>query len=463
MSAALLSRFKTVLPVLVGFSAAQHNTGYCDKPHQSNAFARNAYELARNTMNEPDGVKSAVLKWLPEHVLKTPKYTSGTLSNYSKKLIQLGLNESPIDGREGKPLHEYPERDDANLVAALKQLYSAVRWDECKLGVSVGTGSSQFIEIVVDLAYKRSIQSLLNSPDQRAFNRVVCSQLTYAAYPETLAKHGLVCIPVANNEAYEHNLDSMLNAIDEHTSLVLIDNPCNPSGTLIATEKIDGFMRCLNQKPYGLSVWVVLDEAYLEFAEHGLPENERNQSVKLLEKYPNLIILRTASKYYGLASVRCGYAMGQSLLLDQIDKFKAACPVTVQAQQEFLKAIQNQALYAQNAAKVANNRQRLIQTVLSSGVLPMASILHSHASFVLFFMPKDIAASDLKSALYQGSLPIDVKAFPKYNAVRMSVISDAKQMEVAGNALVNILRRLQTEKGNAPKASNVQEAADSAP
>lgn len=98
----------------------------------------------------------------------------------------------------------------------------------------------------------------------------------------------------------KHDLKAMLEAIDENTSVVWVCNPNNPTGTIVHHHELQTFLQNVPQ-----DVLVVLDEAYFEYVDSPDYQN----SIPFIHEYPNIIILRTFSKAYGLASFRVGYAI----------------------------------------------------------------------------------------------------------------------------------------------------------
>lgn len=108
-----------------------------------------------------------------------------------------------------------------------------------------------------------------------------------------------------------HDLDGMLQKIDENTEIVWVCSPNNPTGLYVSSEKLHTFLK---QVPS--HVLIVMDEAYYEFAAN---EEDYPNTVSLLSDYPNLIILRTFSKAYGLGGLRVGYAIGNSDFISKIE------------------------------------------------------------------------------------------------------------------------------------------------
>ncbi|CAM3126278.1 histidinol-phosphate transaminase [Paenibacillus lupini] len=111
----------------------------------------------------------------------------------------------------------------------------------------------------------------------------------------------------------KHDLSAMLAKINDRTKLVWVCNPNNPTGTIVKEDELTAF---LDKVPK--DVLVVLDEAYCEFVdEPGFPDG-----IKLLKNYRNLIVLRTFSKIYGLASLRIGYGIGHADVIQYMNQIR---------------------------------------------------------------------------------------------------------------------------------------------
>lgn len=108
----------------------------------------------------------------------------------------------------------------------------------------------------------------------------------------------------------KHDLKGMLSQIDENTAIVWVCNPNNPTGTYMLEEELQVF---LEQVPS--DVLVVLDEAYFEYVDKDIAYN----SLSFLEQFPNLIVMKTFSKIYGLASFRVGYGISSIANIQSLD------------------------------------------------------------------------------------------------------------------------------------------------
>jgi histidinol-phosphate aminotransferase len=203
------------------------------------------------------------------------------------KIVKLASNENPSG---------LSPRARAAIEAALDELFrypdgfDLTKAIAERLGVGMervvlGNGSNDLLEMVA-IAFL--------APGRAA----VFAQHAFAVYPLATQARGAQCI-VVPAKAYGHDLDAMLAAITPETRVVFIANPNNPTGTMLAADEVESFLRRAPR-----SVVVVLDEAYNEYLEPPL----RCPSVAWLGKYPNLVVLRTFSKAYGLAGLRVGYA-----------------------------------------------------------------------------------------------------------------------------------------------------------
>ena len=194
-----------------------------------------------------------------------------------------------------------------------------------KLGVEpanliLGNGSNEIIEFVG--------HALLGGRGTAATD-VVVSQYCFAVYPIVTALFGanLITVPAKN---YGHDLPAMLRAITPRTRIVFVANPNNPTGTLAPREEV---IRFVNDVPD--DVLLVMDEAYIDFCDDPL------DLVPLVRKgtRPNLILMRTFSKIYGLAGLRIGYGIGHPDFVAALEKIRQPFNINLLAQTAALAAL----------------------------------------------------------------------------------------------------------------------------
>ena len=148
---------------------------------------------------------------------------------------------------------------------------------------------------------------------------------------------------------YRHDLPAMAAAVTERTRVILVCSPNNPTSTIVTHDEFEAFMALVPE-----TVLVLLDEAYIEF----VTSSEAVRGIPLLPKYPNLVVLRTFSKAYGLAGLRIGYAVGPEYVMDAARATAIPLSVIEQAQRAALASLdhEDQLLRAGRADRGAARR-----------------------------------------------------------------------------------------------------------
>ncbi|WP_334071574.1 MULTISPECIES: histidinol-phosphate transaminase [Paenibacillus] len=219
------------------------------------------------------------------------------------EVIKLASNENPFGcsprvrqaiEAELSHLSLYPDGSAAELREALAA-YHGVDRDQ----LIFGCGSDEIIALIARAFFVHGDENVM--ADQ-----------TFSVYKSNADIEGAVSIEVPLREG-AHDLEAMLEKIGDKTKAVWICNPNNPTGTIVSNDELIAF---LDRVPG--HVLVVLDEAYAEY----VTDPSYTNGVKLLSKYPNLIVLRTFSKIYGLASLRIGYGIGQPNIIKFINQVR---------------------------------------------------------------------------------------------------------------------------------------------
>ncbi len=218
-------------------------------------------------------------------------------------IIKMASNENPLGpspmalAAMEKALHLLHLYPDGNAFYLKQKLAE-------KLGVEpanliLGNGSNEIIEFA---------GHALMAPG----TDVIVSQYCFAVYPIITRLFGasLITVPARN---YGHDLAAMLKAVTPRSRVLFVANPNNPTGTLAAREEI---VRLINEVPP--EVLLVMDEAYIEFLDDAV------DLLPLLRRglKPNLLLMRTFSKIYGLAGLRLGYGIGQPELIAALEKIR---------------------------------------------------------------------------------------------------------------------------------------------
>ena len=237
-------------------------------------------------------------------------------------IIKLASNENPLGPSPAAlaaiekalpSLHLYPDGNAFYLKQAL-----ARKLNVTPENLILGNGSNEIIEF---------IGHALMTPA----GDVIVSQYCFAVYPIVTQLFGARLIRVQARD-YGHDLEAMLRAMTPRTCVVFIATPNNPTGTLSSADQILHFV---NAAPPG--VLVVVDEAYIEFLDQpcDLLPLIRNGS------RPNLIVMRTFSKIYGLAGLRIGYGIGDPQLISALEKVRQPFNINTPAQAGALAALED--------------------------------------------------------------------------------------------------------------------------
>lgn len=179
-------------------------------------------------------------------------------------------------------MNRYPDMAVTGLTRALAEHLDVPA--EC---LATGTGSVGVLGQVV--------QACCDAGDE-----VVFAWRSFEAYPIVTTLAGAVPVQVPLDEAHRHRLDAMADAITDRTRVVLVCTPNNPTGTVVHDDELRAFLARVPA-----DVLVVIDEAYLEFVQ----DVETPDALAIWREHPNVMVLRTFSKAYGLAGLRVGYGV----------------------------------------------------------------------------------------------------------------------------------------------------------
>ncbi len=225
-------------------------------------------------------------------------------------ILKLASNENPI-GPSKKVLKAldadkleveiYPDGGGFMLKKALAEKLG-VRQEQ----ITLGNGSNDILDIIARVFLCQGREAIF-------------SQYAFAVYPIATQAVGAVsqvspALPISHkNMPYGHDLEAMLALINHKTRVIFIANPNNPTGTWLDAQSLKAF---IDQVPK--DIVVVVDEAYFEYVN----EADYPDSLQWLGQYPNLIVTRTFSKIYGLASLRVGYAICSEAIADLLNRVR---------------------------------------------------------------------------------------------------------------------------------------------
>jgi histidinol-phosphate aminotransferase len=253
-----------------------------------------------------------------------PVYPQASSYDFGGDLVKLASNESPfgppaavVGAIQGglETLNRYPDPDKAALRKALSDR-TGVGADH----ITVGNGSCEILLSAADALLEPGAELVYAWP-------------SFSVYPMLAAQSGATEIRVPLDGEGRHDLDAMATEITAATRLVLVCNPNNPTATALPVDQIADFVAGVPDH-----VAVILDEAYVEFNLLQDPDD----TVQLLKRHSNLILLRTFSKIYGLCGLRVGYALGPERFRRAIDHVRQPFSVNALAQTAAVEALRHQ-------------------------------------------------------------------------------------------------------------------------
>ena len=254
-----------------------------------------------------------------------PVYPAAETYEYGGELVKLASNETPyaphpavleaIQSQLGA-LNRYPDPEKGLLRKRL-----ADRFETSPGRVAVGNGSCEILLAAGEALLEPGAE-------------IVYAWPSFSMYPHLAAAAGARALEVPLDSEGRHDLEAMAGEVTVATRLVLVCNPNNPTATALPVDEIDAFVGSLPRH-----VAVILDEAYVEFSTMQDP----GESLPLLAKHPNLVLLRTFSKVYGLCGLRVGYGLcGSEEFRIAVDKVRQPFSVNALAQAAAVEALRHQ-------------------------------------------------------------------------------------------------------------------------
>jgi histidinol-phosphate aminotransferase len=253
-----------------------------------------------------------------------PVYPAASTYAFDGELVKLASNETPysphpqvLEAVEAqlRTLNRYPDPEKGLLRRRISD-----RTGVPAANVAVGNGSCELLLAAAEAMLEPGAELVYAWP-------------SFSIYPHLAAMSGATAITVPLTDEGEHDLDAMAAQVTAATRMVIVCNPNNPSAAAFAPSVIDAWAAALPRH-----VAVVVDEAYVEFSSLQDPDD----SLALVERHPNLVLLRTFSKVYGLCGLRVGYALGPESFRLAVDRVRQPFSVNALAQAAAVEALAHQ-------------------------------------------------------------------------------------------------------------------------
>ena len=254
-------------------------------------------------------------------------------------------------------------------------------------------------------------------------DEVVYSWRSFEAYPGLVTVAGATSVQVPNRADGGHDLRAMAAAITDRTRAVIVCTPNNPTGPIVTAAEFEEFMAAVPS-----DLLVLLDEAYYEF----VTDDDSVDGIPLLSRYPNLVVLRTFSKAYGLAGLRIGYVVGPAAVLNAARSAAVPLSVTDASRVAALASIEREDELMERVARIAMRRDKLREALVAQGW----NVPVSNANFV--WLPTGEQTAEANDAFFDAGLT--VRAFPP-EGIRISIgeqESVEKLLQVAADIVANL-------------------------
>ncbi|WP_060208164.1 histidinol-phosphate transaminase [Sporosarcina koreensis] len=282
------------------------------------------------------------------------------------KVVKLASNENPygcastvaefLSGTT-MPFEIYPDGHGTTLRAKL-----AEKHDVDESSILFGNGSDEIISIISRAILDEKVHTIMPTP-------------SFPQYAHNAKIEGAEITEIPLKDEH-HDLNDFIGAINDRTAIIWVCNPNNPTGSLIPNDELESFLERVPE-----NILVVLDEAYYEY----VTDPDHADSIALIDRFPNIIVLRTFSKAYGLASFRIGYAVGSSVIITELNKVRNPFNNNTLAVAVASKALEDDAFIDMCRKLNAAQRERY-KTFASEKRIHM---FDSETNFVLMEVPGD--------------------------------------------------------------------------
>ena len=270
--------------------------------------------------------------------------------------------------------------------------------------VLIGNGADELLYMVGKAFIEKGDNAIISKP-------------SYPTDSIAMASMGCEVRTIEYRPDFSYDLEKILNVIDEGTKVIILCTPGNPSTVTIQKDELEIFMKQVPSR-----ILIVMDESYKEFV------TDKNSADPMLyfTEDRNIIFLRTFSKYYGLAGLRIGYALGPEHIIDVLRRSIPAFSVNSIAQAGAIAAIDDTSYYTGVLQKLILNREFLTEGLLRSGMDPVRP---SQTNF-LFVNTGNVPPEEFERVLFQSGIFIRRTNYDSYSQYVRMAVGKKKQNEI---------------------------------
>lgn len=287
---------------------------------------------------------------LRDNIKKLVPYSSARDEFTGEASIYLDANENSL----GSPLTKWYNRYPDPLQKKVKEKLQEIKGVPAKQ-IFIGNGSDECIDILIRSFCEPGIDNILICPP------------TYGMYQVSADINNVAVKKIPLTPAFQLNLPAIEDAIDNNTKIIFLCSPNNPTGNSLVKEDIEAILN----NYFGL---VVIDEAYINFSRYRSFTQE-------LSDYPNLVIMQTMSKAWGLAALRIGMAFASEEIIEVMNKVKPPYNINQASQELALQALENVDQVNEMIREIVRQRDEL-----EKNLRQLPQVLHifpSDANFLL--------------------------------------------------------------------------------
>ena len=322
-----------------------------------------------------------------------------------KHIIKIASNENPLGPSKkavkamkdiADKVYFYPDFNSTELKTAIAKHY--------KLNINnviVGCGSDELIEIIARLFFTPS-------------DEIVISKHAFTRYQMAVKLMDAKEVVVPMKDGFVHDLKAMAKACNKNTKAVFITNPNNPTGTYNTAKEFEDFLKALPVNKFGTKPIVISDEAYYEYASY---KKDFPNTIKLLQKYPNLIVLRTFSKIYAMAGARVGYGLSSPTIIDYIERIRPPFNVNKFAQAGAIASLQDKTQVTRSLNHVRKEFKFIFTELKKLGIKYVDSVGNFFLMSVAPFKGKEV----FQKMLREGVIIRAMDEYQLYNYVRITI------------------------------------------
>lgn len=340
-------------------------------------------------------------KILRKNVKRLIPYSSARSEFEGDAQIFLDANENSLGSILNKNFHRYPDP----LQKKLKEKISGIK-NMSTENVFIGNGSDEAIDLLIRAFCNPGVDNILIFPP------------TYGMYEVAAEINDVAANKVLLTENFQLDIEKIKPIINANTKIIFVCSPNNPTGNLLDTKSIEWLLKNFN----GI---VVLDEAYIDFA-------DMESWLNRLSAFPNLVVLQTLSKAWGLAGLRIGFAYASSAIIHVLNKIKPPYNISEATQQLALLALQNEKEAKEKTAVLIQQKERLLQefqqfsfihkTYLSDANFILIKVIDANALYKYLLSKNIVVRNRSSQPLCENCLRITVGT-PQENDVLLTALN----------------------------------------